>query len=297
MVNSKLTEYLQFQSQEQKSGCLHIKRAHEQGRVFLQHGQVVHAETEHGMGMFALFSLLGWGDAEVQWKEGEPAPRIAFEESVPNVLVQMAQLEDNGKTDEATLKSLFDQRPTEEIKLVNLSHYEITFEVCSSDLKGKTFKLSKPSLLIGRADNCDFILPDGTVSGHHCLIAQEVNCVRATDLGSTNGTRINGTLISDSILRVGDELMVGQVVLKMSMKLKRHLDNALSVASGTKSIPTNISKRLPTAQIGTRSGSTIRMAAKPISWKTIQEDKTKTKTQTKSAMGDILGKMFNNPKK
>lgn len=73
---------------------------------------------------------------------------------------------------------------------------------------GKSIKLDKPVLLVGRNPDCDVILVDSRkVSRVHCLLAVVQNRVFIRDLGSTNGVWLNGHRVErEARMRIGDEL-------------------------------------------------------------------------------------------
>ena len=62
-----------------------------------------------------------------------------------------------------------------------------------------------------RSAGCDVRLPSAKVSRRHCVLADLGPCLAVRDLGSTNGTRLNGTLVWQGRLRDGDELAVGDL--------------------------------------------------------------------------------------
>lgn len=70
--------------------------------------------------------------------------------------------------------------------------------------------LSGEDFLIGRGDDCDLPLYDPGVSRHHCLIRMRGHDATVSDLGSSNGTFVNGhRLVSQASLKTGDELQLG----------------------------------------------------------------------------------------
>ncbi len=77
--------------------------------------------------------------------------------------------------------------------------------------------------LLGRSVRCDVPLPHAKVSRHHARIFFEVDPAsggwkaRVVDLGSTNGTWLNGDAIHDARLASGDELLVGSVRLGVEL--------------------------------------------------------------------------------
>jgi len=81
---------------------------------------------------------------------------------------------------------------------------------------GRVFPLKGGQVLIGRAPEVGVALLDGEVSRHHARIVLEEGQVHVEDLGSTNGTRVNGEQIHGRVeLRTGDRLAVGGHVLKL----------------------------------------------------------------------------------
>src|SRR5260370_5198250 len=67
--------------------------------------------------------------------------------------------------------------------------------------------ITKEEFLIGRGADCDLRLPDAGISRHHCLIRVRGNEATVTDLGSSNGTYLNGQRVrSQAVLHGGDEL-------------------------------------------------------------------------------------------
>ena len=64
-------------------------------------------------------------------------------------------------------------------------------------------------VLIGRSRRCDFVVGDPSVSRRHALLIRNDDGWTVYDLGSTNGTRINGWRVERATLRPGDELELG----------------------------------------------------------------------------------------
>ena len=64
-------------------------------------------------------------------------------------------------------------------------------------------------LTIGRADDNDLVARDDRVSRHHGRIAGRRGTLVYVDLGSTNGSRVNGEPVTEVVLGVGDRLEVG----------------------------------------------------------------------------------------
>lgn len=77
------------------------------------------------------------------------------------------------------------------------------------DGSGRTFRLQKGSNLLGRGQDAHFRLPDTGVSRQHAEIRYDGRNAVLSDLGSTNGTTVNGGPVQDWQLADGDHIRVG----------------------------------------------------------------------------------------
>lgn len=67
--------------------------------------------------------------------------------------------------------------------------------------------LDAPRIVLGRAAACDVVLPDPEVSRKHCAICTDGDEAWVEELGSLNGTFVNGNrVVARHPLRDGDEL-------------------------------------------------------------------------------------------
>ncbi len=85
--------------------------------------------------------------------------------------------------------------------------------ILSEQFEGqKIHELSDQMYSIGRIEERSICIPDTTVSTNHCeLVRNEDGSYRVVDLGSSNGTRINGVLITEQSLNHSDMLQVGGI--------------------------------------------------------------------------------------
>lgn len=81
---------------------------------------------------------------------------------------------------------------------------------------GLTYVLGPGNTVAGRAGNCEIFLPDVTVSREHARFAVDASGLSMADLGSTNGTYVNGQRHEAGLLTEGDELMIGKFHLRVS---------------------------------------------------------------------------------
>jgi len=83
----------------------------------------------------------------------------------------------------------------------------------SSTVKGKKFELSLEETFIGRNNQNQITIEDTSISGRHCSIVRNGNKYSLVDLGSTNGTRLNGSTVTKIGLKPKDIVQVGSVEL------------------------------------------------------------------------------------
>ena len=83
-------------------------------------------------------------------------------------------------------------------------------EVCDLVLiDGQRVRISERPIVLGRQPDCDVVLDDSNVSRRHAEIALRDGEIVLTDLGSTNGTKVNGTPVRSRVLVSGDAVQVG----------------------------------------------------------------------------------------
>lgn len=75
--------------------------------------------------------------------------------------------------------------------------------------------LAAGTTVVGRAASCDLVINDTSVSRRHAQLAVSNGTCVLTDLGSRNGTYVNGEQIETVELRDGDRLILGEVQLKL----------------------------------------------------------------------------------
>jgi pSer/pThr/pTyr-binding forkhead associated (FHA) protein len=73
----------------------------------------------------------------------------------------------------------------------------------------KAFPLPSSVTVIGRRHNCDLCIPLMSVSKRHCQLNHDGGILRIRDLGSRNGTILNGKPINEAVVRAGDSIGIG----------------------------------------------------------------------------------------
>ena len=118
-----------------------------------------------------------------------------------------------------------------------MSSSRISLIITCGDLKDNEYVFEEPALcIIGRAENCTIQLPTDPghldVSRHHCLLEIAPPRLRVRDLGSRNGTFVNGQKIGErperdlppeswdnlppKELKEGDEVRIGHNIIRVA---------------------------------------------------------------------------------
>ncbi len=82
---------------------------------------------------------------------------------------------------------------------------------------GKIFRLTKPSMALGRESGTEICVNDNAVSRKHCLFVCSTSSIMLIDLQSSNGTLLNGNRIEREQLKNGDKIKIGQTVLRFEI--------------------------------------------------------------------------------
>ncbi len=92
---------------------------------------------------------------------------------------------------------------------------QVNLKVLAGPYRGRVFSFDQPdTFLIGRTDDSHLCLPeDKFFSRHHCLLEITPPRCFLRDLGSTNGTFVNGQRTTEAFLRSGDRIQGGETVL------------------------------------------------------------------------------------
>lgn len=91
-----------------------------------------------------------------------------------------------------------------------MSH--VTFQIISGMEQGRIIQLTPP-VSIGREEDNQLRINDDRVSRCHAKVQEDSGQMILMDIGSTNGTRVNGLPIQMRVLQIGDQIAVGRTVM------------------------------------------------------------------------------------
>src|SRR5438270_13853745 len=87
--------------------------------------------------------------------------------------------------------------------------------------RGRQYELVLPETRIGRGADQDLVLADIAVSRRHITVHAEGARFRLRDLGSGNGTLVNGQRIDTVILNDGDQIELGNTLMRFDHAVSR----------------------------------------------------------------------------
>ncbi len=103
---------------------------------------------------------------------------------------------------------------------------------------GPPITLQRPITVIGRSSKlCDLVIDHSSVSKQHCMLVKTDGLIYLRDLGSTNGTRVNGQRVIRGALLPGDLLTLSGVSYKVHLGPDHGLQGNVSKNGATEMIP------------------------------------------------------------
>jgi len=104
-------------------------------------------------------------------------------------------------------------------------------------MTGRTHELITEKTTVGRVEDNTFQIAEPSVSSHHCEVLLRGNDVIIKDLNSTNGTFINGEKVTESPIKPGQILRLGQIEMRLETDTpaptsKKPLDQTMVMQRG-----------------------------------------------------------------
>jgi pSer/pThr/pTyr-binding forkhead associated (FHA) protein len=99
-----------------------------------------------------------------------------------------------------------------------LERYEVTLVVVRGSVAGEEHRLDREKLVLGRGPDVDLAFDDSEMSSQHAALELAGEGVRICDLGSTNGTFVNGKPVLAKDLVSGDRIALGRHLLQLRLE-------------------------------------------------------------------------------
>ncbi len=92
-----------------------------------------------------------------------------------------------------------------------------SIQIQSGFYEGLEVMLDRDWLVIGRGRGADVVLAEATISRAHAAIGFDEGAFFVQDLGSTNGTMVNGARAERQALKNGDEVRMGRLIIGITL--------------------------------------------------------------------------------
>ena len=93
-----------------------------------------------------------------------------------------------------------------------------TVRVMRGFYEGLEMPLDRDWIVIGRGRSADLVIAEPTISRAHAAIGWDAEGFFMQDLGSTNGTKVNGQRSPLARLKDGDDLQLGKLQLRITLR-------------------------------------------------------------------------------
>ena len=91
----------------------------------------------------------------------------------------------------------------------------LSLRVVEGDGRGASVPVVGSRVTMGRLSSCDLVVQDSTVSREHAALVRRGDRWWVVDLGSTNGTKVNGIQAAEQPVQPGDRIEMGDAVVAL----------------------------------------------------------------------------------
>jgi pSer/pThr/pTyr-binding forkhead associated (FHA) protein len=274
-----LPEVLQMCCLSHRSGQITFRSGESYGFIYIQHGRVLHALCGNIEGEEAIYTMLIWPGGGFSLDEGILPHKKTVSSTWEQLLFEAARRADTGAASNTI--ALGPTITTAEPLTIRMYDSQPKLTITRPDLPESTFTLENEYTHVGRAQGNEICLPYPSISNRHCIFIHSGQDVVLRDLNSSNGTYVNGELISESILRPGDTIECGTVSIKFEPGVKRPKLNAPEPSARTTKEP--LGQLKTQASTGTIYYQTTRLPNAPVKPKTpgsVKEDSAYVKGES-----------------
>jgi hypothetical protein len=210
-----LTEMLQHHAQTGRTGMFEVTLQGEKARIYLMTGIVAHAETTQLSGELAVWEVLIHSSPSYTWHDGKTPTHMTMSSSAQELLLRFIQIQSSGELERLRNegKAFAVTRNLEDSGLL----YIMSLDVQSNEINPFNFVVQTRQVRVGRHTDNELVLTDTSVSRKHAIFILNSDSMLVRDLGSKNGITINAQPVTQGLLRDGEVLTVGEVILKLNV--------------------------------------------------------------------------------
>jgi hypothetical protein len=213
-----LPEVLQMCCLSRRSGQITFRSGESYGFIYIQQGRVLHALCGTTEGEEAIYTMLVWPGGGFSLDEDILPHKKTVTLTWEQLLFEGARRADVGivgpKHSSATIT-------TAEPLTIRIQDNQPKLTITRPDLPPVVFMLDQEYTHVGRAPGNEISLPYPSISNRHCIFIHSGPDIVLRDLNSSNGTYVNGEIVSEVILQPGDLIQMGTVQIKFEPGIKR----------------------------------------------------------------------------
>jgi pSer/pThr/pTyr-binding forkhead associated (FHA) protein len=213
-----LPEVLQMCCLSRRSGQITFRSGESYGFIYIQQGRVLHALCGTTEGEEAIYSMLLWPGGGFSLDEDILPHKKTVTLTWEQLLFEGARRADEGMLRPVNSK---DTITTAEPLTIRIQDSQPKLTVTRPDSAPVVYELVQEYTHAGRAASNEICLPYPSISNRHCIFVHSGPDIVLRDLNSSNGTYVNGEIISEVILRPGDTIQMGSVMIKFEPGVKR----------------------------------------------------------------------------
>ncbi len=218
-------DILQMCCLSRRSGEMRFDCEGRSGFIYLDKGEVTHAQLDDFTGEPAAADILSWPPGDFSFRDGASPPQRTLKATWDQMLDASHRLQRSSVPTEAppgfeSLAAPETPAPTAGTR-IDPNTQVGRLLIYGENIEGRTFDLNLPASYLGRAPTNEIILREPSVSGRHCVFLLANGRVTVRDLNSSNGTFVNGHPITEVQIEVNDIVRIGTALIRFEIALKR----------------------------------------------------------------------------
>ena len=104
----------------------------------------------------------------------------------------------------------------------------------------ETIELNQPEMVVGRDENTEIRIDNLGISRRHCLFSSKGSTHMVKDLGSSNGTFVNGKKVAELFLNNKDQIVLGKYMLLYKNTAQEGLGGEADLTEGNAEVPDSV---------------------------------------------------------
>lgn len=210
---------MQHYAHSGQTGVIRVAGMEQEGSIYITMGLITHAETATSAGEEAFFEILSWQNAPYRFHRKETHNPLTIGNKVEELLVEHIRRQSSEMMLKAHSpeKAQQDRHACETRKVETNSLKILSLTIDGPEIETTRRILTPGRVTVGRGIESDLCLADSSVSRHHASLIVSPTKILVRDLGSTNGTRLDGEIIAQAIAGDGHVISFGEVHCTLSV--------------------------------------------------------------------------------